>query len=51
MTQNALEALAYLREQARMGRATAATIQRVRQYFGELGKRPAATFLRLPEEG
>jgi hypothetical protein len=50
MTQNALEALAYLREQADAGRASEHTVKRVTAYLRELRLRPAALFLRPPED-
>jgi tetratricopeptide (TPR) repeat protein len=52
LTQNAIEALAYLREQARGGTITTKKITRVRTYFGELSHAPTLLFARpLDEEG
>jgi hypothetical protein len=45
MMQNAIEALAYLREEAKRGQVTTHKIARVRMYFDELGKRPALLFV------
>lgn len=45
LTQNAIEALAYLRETAREGRLTATTINRVRTYFSELSAKPMLQFV------
>jgi tetratricopeptide (TPR) repeat protein len=50
MTQNAIEALAYLRERAGAGRISEQTFSRVTSYLRELQLRPAAVFLRPPEE-
>jgi tetratricopeptide (TPR) repeat protein len=49
MAQNAIEALAYLREQAKDGRLTQTKIGRLRTYFGELTKKPNLLFARPPE--
>jgi tetratricopeptide (TPR) repeat protein len=52
LTQNAIEALAYLREQAKSGSITTKKITRVRTYFGELLHTPTLLFARpLDEEG
>lgn len=48
MTQNAIEALAYLREQARRDELTATKIACVRTYFEELSNAPALLFARPP---
>jgi tetratricopeptide (TPR) repeat protein len=45
-TQNAIEALAYLREQAREGLIDSQKIQRVRTYFSELSRKPTLHFAR-----
>jgi len=45
LTQSAIEALAYLREQAHIGSLTPAKITGVRKYFEELGRRPALLFV------
>jgi tetratricopeptide (TPR) repeat protein len=45
LTQSAIEALAYLREQAHLGNLTPAKITGVRKYFEELGRRPALLFV------
>ncbi len=50
MTQNAIEALAYLREQARHGAVDIPKITRVREFLSELGTRPTLGFVR-PEDG
>jgi tetratricopeptide (TPR) repeat protein len=50
MTQNAIEALAYLREQAKLGTITSSKIEQVKTYFGELSRKPSLQFARLPEE-
>lgn len=50
MTQNALEALAYLREQAKNGTVTLRKIARVRTFFGELPRTPNLLFARPPDE-
>ncbi len=50
IAQNALEALAYLREQAERGTVSEGVLRRVTSYFHELRLRPAALFLPLPEE-
>lgn len=50
LTQNAIEALAYVREQARSGRLTASKIIRVRTFFDELSNKPLLLFARPPEE-
>jgi tetratricopeptide (TPR) repeat protein len=50
MTQNAIEALAYLREQAKRGTISSSKIEQVRTYFGELTRRPSARFQRPPDE-
>ena len=49
LTQNAIEALAYLREQSRHRSLTVADIGRARTYFVELKKRPTALFLQAKE--
>ena len=53
MAQNAIEALAYLREQAKDDALTSKKIASVRTYFGELPKKPNLLFARPPdgEEG
>lgn len=48
--QNALEALAYLREQAKKGAVTLAKIASVRTYFGELARKPSLLFARPSED-
>jgi hypothetical protein len=50
MTQNAIEALAYLREQAKLGTITSSKIEQVKTYFGELSRKPSLLFARLPDE-
>jgi tetratricopeptide (TPR) repeat protein len=50
LTQNAVEALAYLREQAKHGSISAGKIERVRTYFGELARKPTLSFARPPDE-
>jgi len=50
MTQNALEALAYLRERADANRVSEHTLNRLTTYFRELRLRPAALFVRPPED-
>lgn len=50
LTQNALEALAYVREQARSGTLTTRRITRVRTYFDELGSKPTLLFVHPREE-
>ena len=49
MTQNAIEALAYVREEARTGRLSLGTIEKVRGYLRELPKRPNLAFLRAED--
>jgi hypothetical protein len=49
LTQNAIEALAYLREQAKAGDVTPQKIDRVRNYFGELALQPNLLFAQLPD--
>lgn len=44
LTQNAIEALAYLREQAKSGLLTTRKITRVRTYFDQLATRPLLLF-------
>jgi len=51
MTQNALESLAYLREEARGGTITVPKIQRVRDYVLETSRGPARLFLPPPDDG
>lgn len=53
LVQNAIEALAYLREQAKQGTISTKKITHVRNYFGELASRPALLFAppRMEEEG
>jgi tetratricopeptide (TPR) repeat protein len=53
MAQNAIEALAYLREKAKDDALTSKKIASVRTYFGELPKKPNLLFARPPdgEEG
>jgi tetratricopeptide (TPR) repeat protein len=53
MTQNAVEALAYLRQQAKHGTISASKIEQVRTYLGELTRKPSLVFRRPPdrEEG
>lgn len=46
LTQNAIEALAYLREQAKDGTITSRKITQVRTYVGELTRTPALLFAR-----
>lgn len=46
LTQDAIEALAYLREQAKQGTLTSSKITRVRTYFGELLRTPVLHFAR-----
>jgi hypothetical protein len=50
MTQNAIEALAYLREQAKEGTISAKKITSVRTYFGELSRKPSLLFARPADE-
>lgn len=50
LTQNAIEALAYLREQAKHGSITSHKIETVRTYFGELVQKPALRFVRPRDE-
>lgn len=49
-SQNALEAFAYVREQAASGRLTLAKIEKVRTFANQLAKRPNLLFLPPPEE-
>jgi tetratricopeptide (TPR) repeat protein len=49
--QNALEALAYLREQARCGQMTMGKLERVRTYFTELQRKPNLLFARPGSDG
>ena len=52
MTQNAIEALAYIREQAKLGTITSSKIEQVKTFLGEVAKRPSLQFARIPgEEG
>jgi tetratricopeptide (TPR) repeat protein len=53
LTQNAIEALAYIREQAQRGRLTSSQIVRVRTYFDQLATKPLLRFARprQDEEG
>jgi tetratricopeptide (TPR) repeat protein len=46
MTQNAIEALAYLREEARLGTITRRKIDQVRTYFDDLAAHPILLFAR-----
>ena len=48
--QNALEALAYLREQSRTGRMSMAKLDRVRTYFTELHRKPNLLFAHPPDD-
>lgn len=50
LTQNAVEALAYLREQQKRGQLTAKKIARVRRYFNELATTPLLLFARPADE-
>jgi hypothetical protein len=50
MTQNAIEALAYLREQASRDRLTGTKIACVRAYFDELAKKPTLLFVHPSNE-
>ncbi|MDP9192352.1 MAG: tetratricopeptide repeat protein [Acidobacteriota bacterium] len=50
LTQNAVEALAYIREQAKHGRLTTSKITKVRTYFDELATKPLLLFARPREE-
>lgn len=50
LTQNAIEALAYLREQAKQRNLSPTKISRVRTFFDQLEKRPALLFARPNEE-
>lgn len=50
MTQNAIEALAYLREQAKLGSITSSKIEQVKTFFGELSRRPLLLFANLSSE-
>jgi tetratricopeptide (TPR) repeat protein len=50
LTQNALEALAYLREQAVSGRVTTTKITRVRTFLNESTRTPALLFARPRDE-
>lgn len=49
MTQNALEALAYLREQSRRGTVTTNKIARVQEFLRTLGRAPMQLFVRPPD--
>jgi tetratricopeptide (TPR) repeat protein len=48
MTQNAIEAFAYLREEARAGRLSHETLDKIHSYFRELPKKPNLLFLHPP---
>jgi tetratricopeptide (TPR) repeat protein len=50
LTQNAIEALAYIREQAKHGRLTTKKITRARNYFEELATKPMLLFARPRDE-
>jgi tetratricopeptide (TPR) repeat protein len=50
MTQNAIEALAYLREQAKQQQLSKQKIARVRRYFDELPRKPTLLFERTPQK-
>jgi tetratricopeptide (TPR) repeat protein len=50
LAQNAIEALAYLRGQARRDAVTAAKIERVRTYFSELARKPSLVFANRRDE-
>jgi tetratricopeptide (TPR) repeat protein len=50
LTQNAIEALAYIREQANRSELTAKKIRGVRAYFDELATKPLLQFARPREE-
>jgi tetratricopeptide (TPR) repeat protein len=50
MAQNAIEPLAYMREQARTGRLSLRKLDRVSSFFRELPRNPRLAFLRPPEE-
>lgn len=50
MAQNAIEALAYVREQAKTGTLTPRKIARARTFFGELPHKPNLLFARPPDE-
>lgn len=50
MTQNALEAFAYLREQARRGRISGKKIVSVQTFVRTLGRTPLQLFLRPPDD-
>ncbi len=50
LTQNAIEALAYLREQASHGGISDRKIESVRTYFGELARKPTLHFARPRDE-
>jgi tetratricopeptide (TPR) repeat protein len=49
MTQNAIEALAYIREQSRTGELTIPEVKRVEQFVRDLRGNPTQVFLTLPE--
>jgi hypothetical protein len=49
LTQNAIEALAYVREQAQQGALTTKKIVRVRTYFDQLATKPLLLFARLSD--
>jgi hypothetical protein len=50
MTQNALEALAYLREEARRHTISVPKIRRVRDYVMETSRGPARLFMPPPND-
>jgi len=50
LTQNAIEALAYLREQSKRRMLTSTKINRVRTYIGELTRTPALLFARPDDD-
>jgi tetratricopeptide (TPR) repeat protein len=50
LAHHAIDALAYLREQARRDAVTAAKIERVRTYFGELARKPSLLFAKRRDE-
>ncbi|MDQ3279900.1 MAG: tetratricopeptide repeat protein [Acidobacteriota bacterium] len=50
LTQNAVEALAYIREQAQRGVLTKKKIVRARTYFDELARQPLLLFARPPDD-
>jgi tetratricopeptide (TPR) repeat protein len=50
LTQNAIEALAYIREEARAGALTARKIQAARDFFSALEQHPARLFVPPPSE-